>query len=146
MIRRPPRSTRTDTLFPYTTLFRSEQERTPGAVGQDEEQQAARDGDRAVGERAVGQHRFEPWLRDPRTEHEQEDRDDAAFGGRPDRLIAERRGRFGAEIGRASCWERVCQYVWSSVVAVSFTKKHNKVRQAASDISLTTTLASERTQ
>src|SRR3546814_11506526 len=27
MIRRPPRSTRTDTLFPYTTLFRS------GAVG-----------------------------------------------------------------------------------------------------------------
>src|SRR3546814_12627065 len=28
MIRRPPRSTRTDTLFPYTTLFRSAQ---PGA-------------------------------------------------------------------------------------------------------------------
>src|SRR3546814_19899939 len=26
MIRRPPRSTRTDTLFPYTTLFRSEEE------------------------------------------------------------------------------------------------------------------------
>src|SRR3546814_14883928 len=25
MIRRPPRSTRTDTLFPYTTLFRSRQ-------------------------------------------------------------------------------------------------------------------------
>src|SRR3546814_2069663 len=25
MIRRPPRSTRTDTLFPYTTLFRSGQ-------------------------------------------------------------------------------------------------------------------------
>src|SRR3546814_5945400 len=29
MIRRPPRSTRTDTLFPYTTLFRS---RTVGAI------------------------------------------------------------------------------------------------------------------
>src|SRR3546814_2702617 len=28
MIRRPPRSTRTDTLFPYTTLFRSD--RWPG--------------------------------------------------------------------------------------------------------------------
>src|SRR3546814_18723337 len=28
MIRRPPRSTRTDTLFPYTTLFRSR--RRPG--------------------------------------------------------------------------------------------------------------------
>src|SRR3546814_14754660 len=27
MIRRPPRSTRTDTLFPYTTLFRSEKAR-----------------------------------------------------------------------------------------------------------------------
>src|SRR3546814_3293437 len=30
MIRRPPRSTRTDTLFPYTTLFRSRP--TPGRV------------------------------------------------------------------------------------------------------------------
>src|SRR3546814_110755 len=29
MIRRPPRSTRTDTLFPYTTLFRSENEGQP---------------------------------------------------------------------------------------------------------------------
>src|SRR3546814_4422588 len=27
MIRRPPRSTRTDTLFPYTTLFRSRRKR-----------------------------------------------------------------------------------------------------------------------
>src|SRR3546814_2445647 len=27
MIRRPPRSTRTDTLFPYTTLFRSLEQR-----------------------------------------------------------------------------------------------------------------------
>src|SRR3546814_6651313 len=29
MIRRPPRSTRTDTLFPYTTLFRSAGKATP---------------------------------------------------------------------------------------------------------------------
>src|SRR3546814_2104206 len=29
MIRRPPRSTRTDTLFPYTTLFRSLLPRRP---------------------------------------------------------------------------------------------------------------------
>src|SRR3546814_15329420 len=28
MIRRPPRSTRTDTLFPYTTLFRSTADET----------------------------------------------------------------------------------------------------------------------
>src|SRR3546814_1544280 len=32
MIRRPPRSTRTDTLFPYTTLFRSEGLAEPGGV------------------------------------------------------------------------------------------------------------------
>src|SRR3546814_706093 len=32
MIRRPPRSTRTDTLFPYTTLFRSPGRR-PRAAG-----------------------------------------------------------------------------------------------------------------
>src|SRR3546814_2381192 len=31
MIRRPPRSTRTDTLFPYTTLFRSLLIATPPA-------------------------------------------------------------------------------------------------------------------
>src|SRR3546814_9625684 len=30
MIRRPPRSTRTDTLFPYTTLFRSSSNPTVG--------------------------------------------------------------------------------------------------------------------
>src|SRR3546814_8257565 len=29
MIRRPPRSTRTDTLFPYTTLFRSNRRNEP---------------------------------------------------------------------------------------------------------------------
>src|SRR3546814_21093129 len=32
MIRRPPRSTRTDTLFPYTTLFRSLLDETPSFV------------------------------------------------------------------------------------------------------------------
>src|SRR3546814_15707338 len=32
MIRRPPRSTRTDTLFPYTTLFRSSHRLRQGAV------------------------------------------------------------------------------------------------------------------
>src|SRR3546814_3077532 len=38
MIRRPPRSTRTDTLFPYATLFRSgEVAHLPGGGGDDEE-------------------------------------------------------------------------------------------------------------
>src|SRR3546814_20047065 len=33
MIRRPPRSTRTDTLFPYTTLFRSLERLGGGQIG-----------------------------------------------------------------------------------------------------------------
>src|SRR3546814_8506138 len=33
MIRRPPRSTRTDTLFPYTTLFRAAGDPATGADG-----------------------------------------------------------------------------------------------------------------
>src|SRR3546814_4176871 len=33
MIRRPPRSTRTDTLFPYTTLFRSDRKSGARAAG-----------------------------------------------------------------------------------------------------------------
>src|SRR3546814_21202709 len=36
MIRRPPRSTRTDTLFPYTTLFRAQQAATIGAVQEEQ--------------------------------------------------------------------------------------------------------------
>src|SRR3546814_1763446 len=32
MIRRPPRSTRTDTLFPYTTLFRSHHPKTSVSI------------------------------------------------------------------------------------------------------------------
>src|SRR3546814_3869365 len=34
MIRRPPRSTRTDTLFPYTTLFRSQRTGLVAEAGQ----------------------------------------------------------------------------------------------------------------
>src|SRR3546814_7815579 len=34
MIRQPPRSTRTDTLFPYTTLFRSHHRAGDGDLGQ----------------------------------------------------------------------------------------------------------------
>src|SRR3546814_14523432 len=45
MIRRPPRSTRTDTLFPYTTLFRS--------AGGEPDQRIADVADRAVGHQAL---------------------------------------------------------------------------------------------
>src|SRR3546814_18152432 len=42
MIRRPPRSTRTDTLFPYTTLFRSGKAQSKGRwqAARDRDQQA----------------------------------------------------------------------------------------------------------
>src|SRR3546814_4193881 len=42
MIRRPPRSTRTDTLFPYTTLFRSPSGHNGGAPARDEPRHAGR--------------------------------------------------------------------------------------------------------
>src|SRR3546814_8200349 len=41
MIRRPPRSTRTDTLFPYTTLFRSPRQGADGS-GRDRRPRADR--------------------------------------------------------------------------------------------------------
>src|SRR3546814_1050332 len=41
MIRRPPRSTRTDTLFPYTTLFRSGAEASRGGHHRPAPQRAA---------------------------------------------------------------------------------------------------------
>src|SRR3546814_3089744 len=50
MIRRPPRSTRTDTLFPYTTLFRSDR-------GFDQQPRGgALDHLRPAGPRGVPQH------------------------------------------------------------------------------------------
>src|SRR3546814_4706716 len=42
MIRRPPRSTRTDTLFPYTTLFRSYAEKRSAPVRRRETGRAGR--------------------------------------------------------------------------------------------------------
>src|SRR3546814_5437917 len=50
MIRRPPRSTRTDTLFPYTTLFRSRRARRRDGLGAQPGRQQGEghgDGDRA---------------------------------------------------------------------------------------------------
>src|SRR3546814_10889082 len=50
MIRRPPRSTRTDTLFPYTTLFRS-------AEAHDADRVVAQDGDQVAGKVCDGELR-----------------------------------------------------------------------------------------
>src|SRR3546814_4001911 len=58
MVRRPPRSTRTDTLLPYTTLFRSADRRWRGALGvrearADAEAQAVRAFDNQRAEHAM---------------------------------------------------------------------------------------------
>src|SRR3546814_3689526 len=56
MIRRPPRSTRTDTLFPYTTLFRSPCARNRLGIGRSVDRiadDAARLRDREVRRRAA---------------------------------------------------------------------------------------------
>src|SRR3546814_10825458 len=83
MIRRPPRSTRTDTLFPYTTLFRS------AGVGLGEQpQRAVRQGGAAchfldAGERigARRDDRVRPYLAKPVDLPEsQPQREDAVVG------------------------------------------------------------------
>src|SRR3546814_10469047 len=48
MIRRPPRSTRTDTLFPYTTLFRSWRQVAAGLYPRRRHPRGHQDGHRGV--------------------------------------------------------------------------------------------------
>src|SRR3546814_12370447 len=102
MIRRPPSSTRTDTLFPYTTLFRSlgrgeggiaaAAAHRGGGTGEDDGAASARQhqaGGLAAGEEAGVAAQFPDLAEHP-------------FGGLEQRVID--------EIGRAQCRERVCQY------------------------------------
>src|SRR3546814_2950900 len=62
MIRRPPRSTRTDTLFPYTTLFRSKPVRIRLIGGNGEDRDAVRtpqthsEAAQLTGQRPVGSY------------------------------------------------------------------------------------------
>src|SRR3546814_10030567 len=58
MIRRPPRSTRTDTLLPYTTLFRSVplRRRRAGAVRLGPRARASADGGRIAANRRARHH------------------------------------------------------------------------------------------
>src|SRR3546814_11636081 len=137
MIRRPPRSTRTDTLFPYTTLFRSarlaRRPRLCGAVGE-----LSRVG--RLRQRLHGQGRQEMVGNDarrPARRGEMGDRQgcDRKGSSRRDgailwRLFDPRRAKFYAqhlplrrrsgEIGIASCMAIVCLYLYISVVSVSF--------------------------
>src|SRR3546814_20262489 len=120
MIRRPPRSTRTDTLFPYTTLCRSGAER----VAQREQVLLAdrlggNDGERLrrVEDRGGGLRRLDAV--DLRAFLDCRVGDDDALPPRGVVLIGgcrllggggKRHGRPKAEIGITSCRERVCKY------------------------------------
>src|SRR3546814_20813562 len=124
MIRRPPRSTRTDTLFPYTTLFRShavaegrllDQRRAQALFGAGDLLQPLQallgrgnlgDAGAFVAEQELGVGPALAFLADQ-------------VGTRYADGIEEN------QIGRASCRERVCQSVSISVVAVSLKKKKN---------------------
>src|SRR3546814_14992744 len=117
MIRRPPRSTRTDTLFPYTTLFRSHvlQKIRRGFVTAER------------GTSLFTEHTAHPCLDPgydlaidfpdtrimlPLGNHHPQQIDRFLAGGDGDQPF--RHGieiAAGGEIGRASCRERVCQYV-----------------------------------
>src|SRR3546814_11234315 len=109
MIRRPPRSTRTDPLFPYTTRFRSDK---------DSRSIRRNEVDATIGSRStyamVGYLRLN---RNIGTDLEDlQDREEIRLGGRLQ--VTRFWSVFGStvidltdEIGRASCRERVCQYV-----------------------------------
>src|SRR3546814_21021532 len=58
MIRRPPRATRTDTLFPYTTLFRSEAEIEIAQEGDGRVAGAADEGRAAIADAARAHRLF----------------------------------------------------------------------------------------
>src|SRR3546814_15276107 len=124
MIRRPPRSTRTDTLFPYTTLFRSsdfapiavmdaptelvaqflpvELKQDPSAERSvvDVSQDVQRLDDAPQFRQGLGQGRWAVF--DLQHAHD-------ACGLEVAEL--DRPGQTDQEIGSASCRERVCQYV-----------------------------------
>src|SRR3546814_13380328 len=108
MIRRPPRSTRTDTLFPYTTLVRARLRYRLGEVQEAE-----------VVLPPLADHHLAGALARLREQPRQLVVDlalqVAGVGGDPDRGIVALGPEAGrgtvAEIGRASCWEGGCKYV-----------------------------------
>src|SRR3546814_11307340 len=126
MTRRPPTSTRTDTLFPCTTLFRS-------GAGDGRGARHPR-GDRHGGGRACG---LAARTR-PRGPGQRADRPCRTVGGpglRPRRAAGPaaaqpRPGSAGGKIGRASCRERVCQYVEILVVGGSLKKKKKQKKHS----------------
>src|SRR3546814_13285409 len=107
MIRRPPRSTRTDTLFPYTTLFRSIRTMSRHAPRRRYVLAAALACGALAGTSATAsQLTFQQALERARM-------DAPSLKARQTQVRAARSAADAADaqIGRASCRERVCQYV-----------------------------------
>src|SRR3546814_19024873 len=99
MIRRPPRSTRTDTLFPYTTLFRSHADGERFLL---ERLEAYRIGRDARVARTFQNIRLFPRM----TVLE-----NLLVAQHTNLMRASWYSVAGLQIGRASCRERVCPYV-----------------------------------
>src|SRR3546814_9402992 len=87
MIRRPPRSTRTDTLFPYTTLFRSQRAAQP-----DQHRDQAQ-----VADRRIGQHRLQVLL-EHRSKRAQHEGDHARAADDPEPLLGARSEEHTSEL------------------------------------------------
>src|SRR3546814_16161905 len=111
MIRLPPRSTRTDTLFPYTTLFRSPRSRS--AAPRERKMMSL-----ANLSRTAYNEDHEAFRATVRQFLEKEVAPNAAQWAE-DKIVPKsiwpKAGEIGmlcpTEIGRASCRERVCQVV-----------------------------------
>src|SRR3546814_18519376 len=117
MIRRPPRSTRTDTRFPYTTLFRS----LGAALGKAPPifARAHADDRKSLDQRHVDRHFGNPARREADDEQASAKSDAArrfveyvAADRIEDHVGALDPGqRLHLQLGRASCMDRVCPYV-----------------------------------
>src|SRR3546814_20204379 len=112
MIRRPPRSTRTDTLFPYTTLFRSPEWKEDPAYVKPE---ARLDKIPQIFDT------IEEWTKTKTKLAVMAACNPLDIPCGP--ILSMKELAEEPKIGRASCRERVCQYVSLSVVAVSLNKK-----------------------
>src|SRR3546814_19493779 len=125
MIRRPPRSTRTDTLFPYTTLFRSAGVRGDGKrLAKTVTGRWSTPGDpRGSTSGRGGRLRAILLGASPSAASDVAPRSRNATGGSTSISGSEQ-----AKIGRASWRERVCPYGENSVVAVSSKKKKNTTK------------------
>src|SRR3546814_15745703 len=113
MIRRPPRSTRTDTLFPYTTLFRSTAANVADVTQVDkllhgkENMVGADAGYTGVEKRPEHEGREVIWqIAARRSTYKKLSKRSALYKAK--RKIEKSKAQ---ESGRASCRERVCEYV-----------------------------------